>query len=146
MINKVVLIGRIGAKPTLKEGKSGTKYCSFSMVTDSGFGEKKVSDWHSVTCFNKQAEFAEKYFDKGSVVFVDGRISYETYEKDGRKQKSVKIIAAEVRLISGKGQEQDEADHAQQNQSVANPEPYPSMQEDDNPFAGPTEDLGDIPF
>lgn len=142
MINKVILIGRVGAKPTLKEGKSGKKYCSFSMVTDSGFGDKKVSDWHSVTCFDRLAETSAKYLDKGSTVYVCGRLSYETYEKDGRKQKSVKIIADEVHFIGGKSSAQNESEQQQQEA----PEVFPEFPEDSNQFAGPIDDIGDVPF
>jgi single-strand DNA-binding protein len=143
MVNKVMLIGRVGAKPTLKEGKSGKKYCSFSMVTDSGFGDKKVSDWHSIMCFEKLAEIAEKYLDKGSKVFVEGRISYDTYEKDGKKQKSVKIIANDMTLLDGKSSKQVVSEQQQQDESH---EVFPEFPEDSNQFAGSVDELGDIPF
>lgn len=146
MINKVILIGRVGAKPTLKESQNGTKYCSFSMVTDSGYGDKKVSDWHSVTCFGKLAETAEKYLDKGKLIYLSGRLQYETYERDGKKQKSVKIIADDMQFLSGKNQTQEGSEQMQDNQSTI-PE-YSSnakSQTEDNPFVDDI-DAEDIPF
>lgn len=102
MINKVLLIGRTPAKPSLKEGKTGTKYCSFSVATNSGYGENKKTDWHDITAFNNTAEKCAQYIEKGTLVLVEGRISYDKYEKDGKTVKTTKIIADYVTFLSGK--------------------------------------------
>lgn len=102
MINKVILIGRTPAKPSLKEGKTGTKYCSFSVATNSGYGENKKTDWHDITAFNNTAEKCAQYIEKGTLVLVEGRISYDKYEKDGKTVKTTKIIADYVTFLSGK--------------------------------------------
>ena len=146
MINKVILIGRVGAKPTLKESQNGTKYCSFSMVTDSGYGEKKVSDWHSVTCFSKLAETAEKYLDKGKLIYLSGRLQYETYERDGKKQKSVKIIADELQFLSGKNQSQEDSEQSHGVQtSIPEHNATAQSQAEDNPFVDDI-NMEEIPF
>lgn len=102
MINKVILVGRTPAKPSLKEGKTGTKYCSFSVATNSGYGENKKTDWHDITAFNNTAEKCAQYIEKGSLVGIEGRISYDKYEKDGKTVKTTKIIADHVTFLSGK--------------------------------------------
>lgn len=102
MLNKVILIGRSSSKPTVKESPSGTKYCSFSLATNTGYGEKKQTDWHDVTAFGKLAELCEQLIDKGTMIYLEGRIQYNTREKDGKKQKSTKIIADIITVLSSK--------------------------------------------
>lgn len=113
MINKVILIGRTANKPSIKEGKSGTKYCHFSLVTNTGYGEKKQTDWHDITSFGKTAELCAQYIDKGSLIMIEGRITYDKYEKDGKTTKTTKIIADNVTFLSGKTQ-QNESQEIQQ--------------------------------
>lgn len=114
MINKVFLIGRTANKPSIKEGKSGTKYCYFSLATNTGYGEKKQTDWHDITAFGKTAELCAQYIDKGSLIMIEGRITYEKYEKDGKTTKTTKIIADNVTFLSGKTPQQNESQERQQ--------------------------------
>lgn len=113
MINKVILIGRTASKPSIKEGKSGNKYCHFSLATNTGYGDKKQTDWHDITSFGKTAELCAQYVDKGSLIMVEGRITYDKYEKDGKTTKTTKIIADNVTFMSGKTQ-RDESQEIQQ--------------------------------
>lgn len=113
MINKVILIGRTANKPSLKEGKSGNKYCHFSLATNTGYGDKKQTDWHDITSFGKTAELCAQYIDKGSLIMIEGRITYDKYEKDGKTTKTTKIIADNVTFLSGKTQ-QNESHETQQ--------------------------------
>lgn len=124
MLNKVILIGRSSSKPTVKESQNGTKYCSFSLATNTGYGDKKQTDWHDVTAFGKLAEICEQLIDKGSMVYIDGRIQYNTYERDGKKLKTTKIIANDVTLLSSK--HPGNASPSEQCGQQVNP--------DDNPF------------
>lgn len=126
MLNKVILIGRASQKPTVKESQNGTKYCSFSLVTNTGYGEKKQTDWHDITAFGKLAEICGQLIDKGSMAYIEGRIQYNTYEKDGKKLKTTKIIADVITVLSSK-------QHAGES-SAEQPEPQTSPNPDDNPF------------
>lgn len=113
MLNKVLLIGRTANKPSVKEGKSGNKYCHFSLATNTGYGDKKQTDWHDITSFGKTAELCAQYVDKGSLIMIEGRITYDKYEKDGKTTKTTKIIADNVTFLSGKTQ-QNESHETQQ--------------------------------
>jgi single-strand DNA-binding protein len=98
MLNKSMIIGRIGQAP-----KAFAKGCSFSVATDSGWGEKKTTIWENVSVFGKQAEFVLKYAQKGQLVYVSGRREQST---KGDKV-YVNIIADEVKLLDkGKGETQ----------------------------------------
>lgn len=102
MLNKVMLIGRLGHSPELRQTQQGKSVCTFTMATDTGYGENKKTDWHKVTVFDKAADKCAKYLRKGSSVYVEGRLSYDTYEKDGIKRTTVKIIANDVRFVGAK--------------------------------------------
>ena len=127
MLNKVILIGRASQKPTVKESQNGTKYCSFSLVTNTGYGEKKQTDWHDITAFGKLAEICGQLIDKGTMIYLEGRIQYNSYEKDGKKLKTTKIIADVITVLNSK-------QHAGES-SAEQPEPQEQqINPDDNPF------------
>ena len=95
-----MLIGRLGRDPEIKHTQSGKPICTFTLATDSGYGEGKKTDWHSVTVFDKTAENCAKFLQKGSKAYVEGRIAYDTYENDGAKHITTKIIANRVLFIA----------------------------------------------
>lgn len=97
MINRSIIIGRVGQAP-----KAFAKGCSFSVATDSGWGEKKTTIWENVSVFGKQAEFVLKYAQKGQLVFVMGRRE-QSVKGDKTYQN---IIADEVKLLDKGGEKQ----------------------------------------
>ena len=100
MLNKVMLIGRLGRDPERKTTQSGKSVCTFTLATDTGYGDNKKTDWHNITVFDKTADNCAKYLHKGSPAYVEGRISYDSYEKDGIKHTTTKIIANTVLFIA----------------------------------------------
>lgn len=72
-LNKVILIGRLGANPTLSTSKQGKPYAKLNVATG---GKNEQTQWHSVVAFGQSAEYAALYGRKGSVVFIEGRIMY----------------------------------------------------------------------
>jgi len=90
-INKVILTGYLGTDPKSNEG--ATPVAKFRMATE----DMGKTEWHSVVCFNKQAENVLKYLTKGSYAEVEGRISYDSWEgKDGQKKYKTEILAHRV--------------------------------------------------
>ncbi len=104
MINKAILVGRLGKDPEARTTPAGKTVCRFSLATDTGFGDKRTTDWHNIVCFDKQAEFCRNYMRKGSLVYVEGRITNRQYEKDGVKQNITEIIANTVQSLGSKGE------------------------------------------
>ena len=97
-MNRVTLIGNLGDAPDLRYTPGGQPVCDLRVATTEKWtdreGEKKEeTSWHSVTVFGKQAENCSQYLRKGSLVCVEGRIQYQTSEKDGVKKYFTKIIA-----------------------------------------------------
>ncbi|MFA6605101.1 MAG: single-stranded DNA-binding protein [Patescibacteria group bacterium] len=100
-MNKVFLIGRLGKDPETKTAQSGKAVTKFTLATDSGWGEKKTTDWHNVVCFDKTAETAAKYLGKGRQCCIEGRISYRTWDKeDGTKGYMTEIICDRLELLA----------------------------------------------
>ena len=105
-LNKITLIGNVGRDPDIQETKSGTKVAHFSIATNrrlSGSEEEERTDWHRLTLWSKQAQFAEDYIRTGDRIYVEGRLEYDSYERDGVVIPTAEIHVNEVLLLSSKG-------------------------------------------
>lgn len=106
-VNKITLIGNVGRDPDIQQTKSGTKVAHFSIATNrrvtSGSEEEERTDWHRLTLWNRQAEFAEDYIRTGDRVYVEGRIEYDSYERDGIVIPTAEVIVRDIVLLSSKG-------------------------------------------
>ena len=98
-VNKVMLVGRVGSDPDIKDARGDLKVCNISLATSSGYGEKETTDWHRVTFFGKTAETVKEYVVKGQEIYVEGRIQYRKYtDKQGIEKYSTDIIANQMQL------------------------------------------------
>ncbi len=97
MINKAILMGRLTRDPELRHTGSGTPVCSFSVAIDNGYGDNRSTDFINCVAWNKTAEFVDKYFTKGRMIIVIGRIQTRTWEgQDGKKNYATEVVASEV--------------------------------------------------
>jgi single-strand DNA-binding protein len=107
-VNKITLIGNVGRDPDIQETKSGTKVAHFSIATNrriqSGSDEEERTDWHRLTLWSKQAQFAEDYIRTGDRIYVEGRLEYDSYERDGVVIPTAEIHVQEVLRLNAKGQ------------------------------------------
>lgn len=102
--NQVTLVGRLGADPELRHASSGKAVTKMRVATDSGWGENKQTDWHTVVCFDKTAESAAKHLHKGRQVLIVGRVTYRRWERDdGTATWFTDIIAQRVQFLGGGG-------------------------------------------
>jgi len=110
MVNKVILIGRLGKDPEVRYTPDGTMVTSFTLATSEKYkdknGEKaERTEWHNVTSFGKLAEICGNYLVKGKLVFVEGRIQTRSWEdKEGVKRFKTDIIASNMQMLDSKGQ------------------------------------------
>jgi single-strand DNA-binding protein len=106
--NSVCLIGNVGTTPELRYTPSGQGVCSFTMATNRSYkaqnGERKEeTTWHNIVVWGKSAEWANTNINKGSLVFVEGRISNRSWEgNDGVKHYKTEIIANKVSSLERK--------------------------------------------
>lgn len=99
MINKVILMGRLTRDPELRYTSANKPVCSFTIAVDSGYGDSKKTDFINCIAWNKAAELLAKYFTKGMMIIVSGRISTRTWEgKDGRKNYVTEVLANEIQF------------------------------------------------
>jgi single-strand DNA-binding protein len=108
-VNKVILVGRLGRDPETRYTSGGQAVANFSVATDESYkdrnGERqKRTEWHKIVVWGKQAEIAQQYLKKGSLVFIEGRIqSREWQDKEGQKRTSFEIVANSFRMLGGRG-------------------------------------------
>ncbi len=108
-VNKVILVGRLGGDPETRYTGGGQAVANFSVATDETYKDKagerqKRTEWHKIVVWGKQAEIAQQYLKKGSLIFIEGRIqSREWQDKEGQKRTSFEIVASNFRMLGGRG-------------------------------------------
>ena len=136
MLNHVNVMGRITHDLTLKDGD--TPHCGFRIACDRDRSREKKTDFFDCTAFGKTAEFVSRFFGKGRMIIVDGRLQVDEWQdRDGNKRSSVKIIANNVYFGDSKSQNSD----ARSAESAPKPTPRGQVT-----FTTINEDDSDLPF
>jgi single-strand DNA-binding protein len=110
MVNKVILIGRLGADPEIRFTPDGTMVANLRLATDESYknkdGEKvQKTEWHRIVAFRKLAEICQSYLSKGKQIYIEGRLQTRSWDdKDGIKRSTTEIIASNMRMLDSKGQ------------------------------------------
>jgi single-strand DNA-binding protein len=113
-LNKVTLIGNLGADPEVRTTGNGGKVATISLATSRKWkkdGEaQEKTEWHRVVLWDnakgaKLADLAESYMKKGDKVYIEGQIEYRSYEKDGQTKYITEIVGREVILLGGDGRQ-----------------------------------------
>jgi len=107
-VNKVILIGNLGADPELKYTPSSRALCNLRIATtdvfkDKGGQRQERTEWHRVTVWGDQAENCSKYLSKGRSVYIEGRLQTRTYDKDGQKHYATDVVADRVVFLGSGG-------------------------------------------
>ncbi len=108
-MNKFIAIGRLGKDPEVRTTASGKAVANFSLATDSGYGEKKTTQWHRVVAWEKTAELAQKYLKKGSKIYLEGEVQYGKYDKDGVTHYTTDIVARNIQFLDSKSDNESPA-------------------------------------
>ena len=132
MINKVILVGRLGSDPELRYTNSNKPVANFSLATDETYtsnGEKqKKTEWHKLILWDKLAEIAEQYLHKGDLIYVEGKIQSRQYEdrRDGAKHNVTEIVVFTLKMLQTQGNDRQESRPAKQQ---ARPQQRPTRQQ-----------------
>lgn len=108
-LNKVTLIGNLGADPEIRMTPSGTKIAKISIATSRSFPDRsgqtqEKTEWHRITFFGKLADVVEQYVTKGDRLYVEGRIEYsQTDDGQGNVRYFTDIVAQEMLMLGGSG-------------------------------------------
>lgn len=127
-LNHIVIMGRMTRDPELRRTNSGKPVAGFTVAVDRDYapeGQEKETDFIDCVAWNGTAEFVEKYFKKGSMIVVSGRLQLRNWtDKDGNKRKSAEILASNVYFgESKKSQEGNNSTHPQYNHPGSNSAP-----------------------
>ena len=112
-MNKVILIGRVGKTPEIKE-INGVKCAIFSLATSERYKDRngnaqEVTEWHNIVVWRATAEYCEKYVSVGDTLCIEGKIKYRTWETDrGEKRYATDIVADHLQTL-GRKQAQEQA-------------------------------------
>jgi single-strand DNA-binding protein len=140
-VNRVTLLGNLGNDPDVKYTQGGVAICTLSVATtyarkDKDGNQQEKTEWHRVKLFGKLGEIAGEYLKKGRQVYLEGRLEYGSYEKDGVKHYTTDIVADEMQMLGGG--DRDSADRPQR-------QAQPRREAPAQPFADDFAD-DDIPF
>lgn len=153
-VNKVILVGNLGADPEVRYMPSGGAVTNLSIATseqwtDKASGQKQErTEWHRVTLFNRLAEIAGEYLRKGGQVYIEGSLRTDKYQdkQTGQDRWSTSIIAQNMQLLGGRGDVGDAGPRADARTAApasgtsARGEPEPAGGfDDDIPFARPVD-------
>ena len=155
-LNKVTLIGNLGADPEVRSTSNGSRVATLSLATSRQWknqaGEKQEkTEWHRVVLWNNKgstlADIAERYCKKGDKVYVEGSIEYRSWQdREGQTRYTTEITARELIMLSGKGDGSESFDPRQQGGGrAARPRPRARKSFEDFPEALDAED-DDLPF
>jgi single-strand DNA-binding protein len=105
-INKVILVGNLGNDPDTKYTQGGVAITTLSLATtsvrkDREGNTQEKTEWHRVKLFGKLGEIAGEYLRKGRQVYIEGRLEYGSYEKDGVKHYTTDIVADDMQMLGG---------------------------------------------
>jgi len=109
MVNKVILVGRLGRDPELRYTQGGQAVANFTLATNEYFnnrdGERQErTEWHRVVTWGKQAEFCSNYLAKGRQIYVEGRLQTREWEdKEGEKRRTTEVVAMTVQALGSRG-------------------------------------------
>lgn len=142
MLNVVAVMGRLARDPEMRQTTTGKNVVSFSIACDRGRKDangQSQADWLDVVAWDRTAEFICKYFQKGSMIAVDGRLQSRSYQdKSGQNRTATEIVAQNVNFAGSKGNThtaQSTAQSAAHTLSNGNGDDYALI-----------EDNGDLPF
>ncbi len=108
MINKVTLVGRLGADPEIRTLGSGAMVAKFSVATSENYKDRagqwqEETQWHDVVLWRNLAERAQQYLQKGSMIYLDGKLTHRKWQdKEGNPRRTTEVVGAFFRILDGK--------------------------------------------
>jgi single-strand DNA-binding protein len=109
MINKVILVGRLGKDPEIRSTPQGTTVTKFSLATDEKFTDKggqkqERTEWHDIEAWDRLGEICGQYLKKGSLVYIEGTIRTDSWDdkETGQKRSRKKVVAREMKMLDSR--------------------------------------------
>jgi single-strand DNA-binding protein len=105
MLNRVMLIGRLGRDPEVRRLENGAAVAKFAVATDESYKDKdgnlvQQTEWHNIVAWRGQAEYAEKYLKKGMLIYVEGKLTHREYvDKDNQKKYFTEVLVNSFKML-----------------------------------------------
>ena len=135
-VNKAIIVGNVGDDPDIRTMPNGNQVVNLSIATsdewkDKNTGDKKEkTEWHRCVFFNKIADIAAQYVNKGSKIYVEGRLQTRSYEQDGVKKYSTEIVVNDMQMLDSKNTNSNNEVKEASNNDIAKFDSF----DDDIPF------------
>ena len=141
-VNKVILVGNLGQKPEMRYTQTNTAVATLSIATSESWKDKdsgeqrEKTEWHRVVFFGKLAEIAEQYLDKGSQLYVEGKLQTRKWQdKDGNDRYTTEILGNEMNMLGGRQSSGDKGAYDQSQPTSQSEQSQASqISEEDIPF------------
>lgn len=157
MLNVVAIMGRLVADPELRTTQQGTNVCTFRIAFERNFakqGEQRQADFIDIVAWRQQAEFVSKYFQKGSMIAIDGSLQTRQYQdKQGNNRTAVEVVANNISFAGAKAADKPAAaSYDQQTRnyvqqaSAAQSAPQPTYTQGSTDDFAVINDSDDLPF
>lgn len=153
-VNKVILLGNLGADPEVRHLESGSVVANISIATSETYvknGQRmEQTEWHKVELWDRLAELCEKYLSKGNTVYIEGKIRTNTYQdKEGVTRYDKRIRATNMTFVGGRNEDTDAMDNSNSNYSQGGMSSQSSAPTQKRKEAVPQhndQDTDDLPF
>ena len=157
MLNVVAIMGRLVADPELRTTPAGHSVCSFRIACDRSYaqqGQERQADFIDIVAWRQQADFVSRYFQKGSMIAIDGSLQTRNYQdKNGNNRTAVEVVANNISFAGAKRQdgqsapsyEQQTTSHVQQAKAAQNA-PQPAYTQGSMDDFAVINDNDDLPF
>ncbi len=139
-VNKVMIIGRLGADPEVRYAPSGNAVANFNVATNRSYkdrdgNQQEQTDWHRVVAWTRLAEFAKQYLHKGMRVYVEGRLQYrEWQDQNGAKRNSTDIVVNDIQMLESLGGKTETGDQEKMPTNLEVPDEVEPAEDDSVPF------------
>lgn len=139
MVNKVILVGRLGRDPEVRSTPSGTTVAKFSIATDEKFTDKngerqERTEWHNIVAWARLGEICGQYLKKGKLVYIEGSLRTDSWDdkESGQKKYRTEIVAREMKMLDRKGDDDSGGSYAGAGRGTSSTQD--TVEDDDVPF------------
>jgi len=144
-VNKAILVGRLGKDPDVRHLESGAAVANFPIATSETYKDKngnkvEQTEWHNIVLWRGLAEIAEKYLQKGKMVYIEGKLRTRSWEKDGVTRYTTEVVGDQMTMLDSKGSDNQSSGGSNEYQSNNQTAEAPSQTPDTN------SEMDDLPF
>jgi single-strand DNA-binding protein len=144
-VNKVILVGRLGKDPDVRHLESGAAVANFPIATSETYKDKngnkvEQTEWHNIVLWRGLAEIAEKYLQKGKLIYIEGKLRTRSWEKEGVTRYTTEVVGDQMTMLDTKGSDGQSSGGSNDYQSNNQQAPAQSQTPDTN------SEMDDLPF